>query len=159
MSRLFLFAIGGTGARVVRSLTMMLASGVDGLDSSTEIVPIIIDYDLSNGDKTRAIKALEKYSEIHQSLYADTADGKQYTDHFFMTTIKPLSQAGVAAVAGAANLKKFEFNFGPASTFKSFSEYLNKSALNTVAGAELTELLLYALYDTSDGQYYKSDSY
>lgn len=52
MSRLFLFAIGGTGARVVRSLTMMLASGVDGLDSSTEIVPIIIDYDLSNGDKT-----------------------------------------------------------------------------------------------------------
>lgn len=152
MSRLFLFAIGGTGARVVRSLTMMLASGVGGLDSSTEIVPIIIDYDLSNGDKTRAIRALEKYSEIHQSLYADTANGKLYTDHFFMTTIKPLSQAGVAAVAGAANLKKFEFNFGPASTSKSFSEYLNKSALNTVAGAELTEQLLYALYDTSDGQ-------
>lgn len=84
MSRLFLFAIGGTGARVVRSLTMMLASGVDGLDSSTEIVPIIIDYDLSNGDKTRATKALEKYSEIHQSLYADTADGKLYADHFFI---------------------------------------------------------------------------
>lgn len=152
MSRLFLFAIGGTGARVVRSLTMMLASGVDGLDSSTEIVPIIIDYDLSNGDKTRAIKALEKYSEIHQSLYADTANGKLYADHFFMTTIKPLSQTGVARDPDAAQLKDFEFDFGPANTSKSFSEYLNKSALNTVAGAELTEQLLYALYDTSDGQ-------
>lgn len=150
MSRLFLFAIGGTGARVVRSLTMMLASGVDGLDSSTEIVPIIIDYDLSNGDKTRATKALEKYSEIHQSLYADTADGKLYADHFFMTTIKPLSQTGVAHAPGAAQLKNFEFNFGPAGTSQKFSEYLNKSALNTVTGAELTEQLLYALYDTSE---------
>ena len=67
--RLFLFAIGGTGARVVRSLTMMLASGIEGLDSSTEIVPIIIDYDLSNADKTRAVSALEKYSQIHSLLY------------------------------------------------------------------------------------------
>ncbi len=150
MSRLFLFAIGGTGARVVRSLTMMLASGVDGLDSSTEIVPIIIDYDLSNGDKTRATKALEKYSEIHQSLYADTADGKLYADHFFMTTIKPLSQTGVALAPGAAQLKNFEFNFGPAGTSQKFSEYLNESALNAVPGAELTEQLLYALYDNSE---------
>ena len=152
MSRLFLFAIGGTGARVVRSLTMMLASGVEGLDSSTEIVPIIIDYDLSNGDKTRAIKSLEKYSEIHQSLYADTANGKLYADHFFMTTIKPLSQTGVAHAPGAAQLKNFEFNFGPAGTSQKFSDYLNKSALNTVADAELTEQLLYALYDTSEGK-------
>lgn len=28
MSRLFLFAIGGTGSRVVKSLTMLMASGV-----------------------------------------------------------------------------------------------------------------------------------
>ena len=85
--RLFLFAIGGTGARVVRSLTMMLASGIEGLDSSTEIVPIIIDYDLSNGDKSRAIKALEGYSAIHQALYPDTANGQRYEDHFFMTKV------------------------------------------------------------------------
>ena len=171
MSRLFLFAIGGTGARVVRSLTMMLASGVDGLDSSTEIVPIIIDYDLSNGDKTRAIRALNQYSRIHQSLYADTASDKQYKDHFFMTTIKPLSQTGVAAGAGGAKLKDFEFNFGPAGflntsrkrelkdfefnfgpagTSQKFSDYLNKSALNAVPGAKLTEQLLYALYDNSE---------
>lgn len=147
--RLFLFAIGGTGARVVRSLTMMLASGIDGLDSSTEIVPVIIDYDLSNGDKSRAIKALEGYSAIHQSLYPDIAQGKQYTDHFFMTTLTPLSHAGVANVD--TNLKNFEFNFGPAGNAIRFSEYLNMQALNTIQNVKLTEDLLYALYDNSDG--------
>ncbi len=147
--RLFLFAIGGTGARVVRSLTMMLASGIDGLDSSTEIVPIIIDYDLSNGDKTRAIKALENYSAIHQSLYPDIAQGKQYTDHFFMTTLTPLSHAGVANAN--ANLKNFEFNFGPTGSAIKFSDYLNMQALNTIPNVKLTEDLLYALYDNSDG--------
>lgn len=147
--RLFLFAIGGTGARVVRSLTMMLASGIDGLDSSTEIVPIIIDYDLSNGDKTRTIKALENYSKIHQSLYPDAAQGKQYTDHFFMTTLTPLSHAGVADAD--AHLKNFEFNFGPTGNAIKFSDYLNRQALNTRPNVKLTEDLLYALYDNSDG--------
>lgn len=146
--RLFLFAIGGTGARVVRSLTMMLASGVDGLDSSTEIVPIIIDYDLSNGDKTRAIKVLENYSAIHQRLYPDTAQGKVYDDHFFMTKLTPLNHAGVAN--SDANLKNFEFNFGPSGSAIKFSDYLNMQSLNTMSEVELTESLLYALYDNSD---------
>lgn len=147
--RLFLFAIGGTGARVVRSLTMMLASGIDGLDSSTEIVPIIIDYDLSNGDKTRAIKALESYSAIYQNLYPDTAQGKQYKDHFFMTKLTPLSHAGVANAN--ANFKNFEFNFGPQGSSIKFSDYLNMQALNTIPDVKLTEDLLYALYDNSEG--------
>lgn len=147
--RLFLFAIGGTGARVVRSLTMMLASGIDGLDSSTEIVPIIVDYDLSNGDKSRAIKALDGYSAIHQSLYPDIVQGKQYTDHFFMTTLTPLSQAGVAN--NNANLKNYEFNFGPTGNAIKFSDYLNMQALNTNPNVKLTEDLLCALYDNSDG--------
>lgn len=51
MSKLFLFAVGGTGARVLRSFTMLIASGLQGFDSSTEIVPIIIDHDRQCGDK------------------------------------------------------------------------------------------------------------
>ena len=145
--RLFLFAIGGTGARVVRSLTMMLAAGIDGLDSSTEIVPIILDYDLSNGDKTRAIRALECYSAIHQSLYPDSTRGTLYDDHFFMTRLTPLSQAGIANTTGT--LKDFEFNFGPTGHTIKFADYLNLSALNTTPNVKLTEDLLYALYDDS----------
>ena len=41
MSKIYIFGIGGTGSRVIKSLTMLLASGVQ-MDSDA-IVPIIID--------------------------------------------------------------------------------------------------------------------
>ncbi len=145
--RLFLFAIGGTGARVVRSLTMMLASGVKGLDSSTEIIPIIIDYDLANGDKTRAIKALKSYTSIHNSLYPDTRTGARYTNHFFMTKVLPLSQAGIANPTTTP--KDYEFNFGPAGSTIKFADFLKKSAMNADPNLQLTDDLLNALYDAS----------
>ena len=139
--RLFLFAIGGTGARVVRSLTMMLAAGVDGLDSSFEIVPLIIDYDLSNGDKMRAVKAVEAYSKIHNTLYPDVAKGVKYNDNFFMTGLSPLPSNDPT--------KPYEFYFGTLTTEK-FASYLQKNALNTNPSTRLSESLLEALYDTSD---------
>ncbi len=146
--RLFIFAIGGTGARVVRSLTMMLASGINGLDSSTEIIPIIIDYDLSNGDKTRAIKALESYASIHNTLYPDTRTGKVYDNHFFMTKVLPLSHAGIADADGAGE-KDYEFNFGPQGSSIKFSEHLRMDSMAANPAIQLTGDLLKALYDTS----------
>lgn len=147
--RLFLFAIGGTGARVVRSLTMMLASGIDGLDSSTEIIPVIIDYDLSNADKTRAVSALEKYSQIHHSLYPDAnAQGVNYSDNFFMTKLTPLRNVGIA---GNQNLQaEYELFFGPAGTAMKFSDYLGLSSMRAKQEEKLTLDLLDALYDDSD---------
>ena len=68
MAKTFIFAIGGTGSRVLRSLTMLMASGVKGM--TEDICPIIIDYDLHNGDKDRAITCMKKYSEI-QNLVAN----------------------------------------------------------------------------------------
>ena len=66
MSRLFLFAIGGTGSRVVKSLTMLMASGVvlKGID---DVVPIIIDPDSSNGDLTRTVDILKEYRKNVES--------------------------------------------------------------------------------------------
>ena len=147
--RLFLFAIGGTGARVVRSLTMMLASGIDGLDSSTEIVPVIIDYDLSNADKTRAVTALEKYSQIHSSLYPDaTVQGVNYNDNFFMTKLTPLKNAGIS---GAQDLQaEYELYFGPAGTAIKFTDYLGLSSMQAKPNEKVTLDLLNALYDDSD---------
>jgi hypothetical protein len=69
MSKLYIFAIGGTGSRVLRSLTMLLASGVDmsakGIDT---IVPIIIDPDFGNADLTRTVDTLRKYCKIRENL-------------------------------------------------------------------------------------------
>lgn len=64
MSKLYVFGIGGTGARVIKSLTMLLAAGVDcGADT---IVPIIIDRDLSNEDISRTKLLIEEYIEVNK---------------------------------------------------------------------------------------------
>lgn len=81
MSKLYLFGIGGTGSRVIRSLTMLLASGVDpGVD---RIIPVLIDPDLSNGDLTRTVNLLKKYKEIRSEL----SFGTDNQSHYFKTEI------------------------------------------------------------------------
>lgn len=66
MSKLYLFCIGGTGSRVLRSFTMMMAAGVD--INVDEIVPVIIDPDTANADRTRAISLLQTYNAIRSKL-------------------------------------------------------------------------------------------
>ena len=68
MAKTFIFAIGGTGARVLRSLTMLMAAGfkdMSGNPFNGTICPLIIDYDEHNGDKDRAIECMKRYSAVH----------------------------------------------------------------------------------------------
>lgn len=66
MSKLYVFAIGGTGSRVLRSLTMLAAAGVN-LEAN-EIVPVIIDPDASNADLTRAVTLMDRYATIREGI-------------------------------------------------------------------------------------------
>lgn len=66
MAKLYIFGIGGTGSRVLRSFTMMMAAGVK-LDAQ-EIVPIIIDPDHANADLTRTVMLMNSYQSIHNEL-------------------------------------------------------------------------------------------
>lgn len=66
MSKLYVFAIGGTGSRVLRSLTMLAAAGVD--IQANEIVPIIIDPDTSNADLTRTVSLMNCYNTIRKGI-------------------------------------------------------------------------------------------
>lgn len=61
----YVFFIGGTGARVLRSLTMLLASGVE-ISNENTIVPIIIDYDAQNGDLSISNELMHNYCELHK---------------------------------------------------------------------------------------------
>lgn len=80
MSKLYVFAIGGTGARVLKSLVMLLASGVK-CDST--IVPVIIDPDISNGDLSQTINLLNLYAKINSKIRYSSGD-----DAFFKTSIE-----------------------------------------------------------------------
>lgn len=70
MQRLFIFAIGGTGTRVLRSFTMLLASGQKIMEKY-DVYPIILDYDETNGDTEIATKCIENYHAIHNIIWKD----------------------------------------------------------------------------------------
>ncbi len=84
--KLFLFAIGGTGSRVTKALTMLLASGVQ-LPDTSEVIPIIIDPHSTNSDLLRTVELLGHYQAIRNSLQTKPRQG------FFGTEIKTLKQA------------------------------------------------------------------
>lgn len=76
MAKLYIFGIGGTGSRVLRSFTMLMASGVR-LEAD-EIVPIIIDPDHANADLTRTVSLMNNYRAIRERLTFDPANSNRF---------------------------------------------------------------------------------
>jgi hypothetical protein len=81
MTKLYIFAIGGTGSRVLKSLSYLLASGVK-CDADT-IIPIVIDPDEANGDVSLSTNIMRSYQKIREHLSFDTETKNQ----FFKTSI------------------------------------------------------------------------
>ncbi|GAA4242784.1 hypothetical protein [Winogradskyella damuponensis] len=107
MSKLYIFAIGGTGSRVLKSLTYLLASGVKC--NSEKIIPIIIDPDAANGDVSLTTNTLRSYQKIRKSLSFDTNTSNQ----FFKTEIE--SQTPNFRIKILNSDKKFKDYIGLAS--------------------------------------------
>lgn len=113
MAKIYLFCIGGTGSRVLRSLTMMMAAGVEiGAD---EIVPIIVDPDHSNADLTRTISLLNDYSWIRQFLNF----GPGNANRFFRTEITQVTSDYRLRIEQTDN-----------HSFQEFIEYASMSKAN-----------------------------
>lgn len=143
----YIFAIGGTGARVMRSLTMLLAAGCNG-STGNEIVPIILDYDMENGDKERTIGVMNLYKELHDIIYHGVTLYDS-VDSFFSTEMNRICDKQVAG--NQLNEKSgFAAFIPPTDTKITFSDYLGfKQMVNDM---EPTQELLKALYDTSLGK-------
>lgn len=98
MSKIYVFAIGGTGSRVLRSLTMLLASGVSLGKGVDAVVPIIIDPDVANGDLTRAAKIMRDYDNIHRELKLTHLGSR-----FFSTELQQVLPGYTLPIDGTAN--------------------------------------------------------
>ena len=103
MAKLYVFGIGGTGSRVLRSLTMLLASGVD--TNGYDVVPIIIDPDCSNGNLTQNVSLMDSYMSIREKLSFTQGNNNK----FFSTRIEKILQNFTMPVDKTANLKFHEF--------------------------------------------------
>lgn len=146
----YIFAIGGTGARVLRSLSFCLASGMHRIPNGTKFIPLIIDYDAENGDKKRAIKNLELYSEIRKQAYNGITIGEE--DHnFFMPEVGYLTRVALRNDNVNDHLTdSFEFNFGTdaAAGDEIFSDFMDYKHLS--GDLALTKDFLSLFYNDED---------
>lgn len=129
MAKLYIFGIGGTGSRVLKALSLLLASGVK-LDNNIEkIIPIIIDPDVDNGDKTRTSEILRLYHEIR-----DQIDNPK---DFFSANIQTLSQANNSNCPFSHD--NFHFKLDGADTQK-FRQFIGAGELSG-SNAAIKDLL------------------
>lgn len=123
MARLFVFAIGGTGSRVLKSLTMLLASGVKpNSEREFEIVPIIIDPQKSSEDLKRTERLLGNYQTISKETGLESG--------FFNTKITTLNNLVVSnRISGS-----FTFDLQEVGG-KKFKEYIDFNQLDDANNA------------------------
>lgn len=145
MAKTFIFAIGGTGARVLRSLTMLMASGVKGM--TEDICPIIIDYDLHNGDKDRAITCMKKYSEI-QSLVAN-GDGAKLEDN--NNGYRPYFSTKIGQLNGITDWS-WQFTLRRGMEILKYSDYIDYDNVNLYTPT--SQDFVNCLYDTNINSVY-----
>jgi hypothetical protein len=129
MPRLYILAVGGTGSRVLKSLTMLLASGlIPNADKTYEIVPVIIDPHKSNEDLKRTIRLLDNY----QSITREIGNGRG----FFGTSILTLDKLSNSQNRLTGN---FTFNLQQVANTK-YKEYIGFNQLDE-ANKALAEIL------------------
>lgn len=86
MDKLYIFAIGGTGARVMRSLTMLMAAGEL---ADYEVVPILIDFDVNNGNLVQTLELMQVYKRVHDKVYFGAPP--MHNDGFFCSPLTPIT--------------------------------------------------------------------
>ena len=141
--RVFIFGIGGTGSRVLRSLAMLLASGLKFDYDNLEIIPIIIDMDAHNGDTARTRDVFRNYHAIRNTFVSPSANSK--SDSFFNTIIKPFNRLDSKASDIADLDLQFDFQ-NSTDTFAQFIQYNTLSQSNK----DMLELLYNDSTDPAD---------
>lgn len=118
MAKLYVFGIGGTGSRVLKALTMLLASGVKLQNGFDTVVPIIIDPDAANGDLNRTSDILTKY----QNIYKAVGNNNQ----MFGTKILTLKQLVDENLPNVTD----HFKFGTTNTGQKFGDFIDYRGLD-----------------------------
>lgn len=88
MKKVFVFCVGGTGIRVMKSITMLMASGMS--TNGYAIVPVILDPHLDLEEK----KNLHTLIESYQDIYDKTTDrgSLNHLEGFFNSEIVTINE-------------------------------------------------------------------
>ena len=90
MKKVFVFCIGGTGIRVMKSITMLMAGGMD--TNGYTVVPIILDPHLDLEEKKNLHSLIENYQDIYRKSINNGTSILNHLDGFFNSEIKTIDE-------------------------------------------------------------------
>lgn len=111
MAKLYVFGIGGTGSRVLKSLTLLLSSGVE---CPFDIVPVIIDRDIQNGDYQQANNLITNYINVNKRMSSPSCK-------FFKTNM---------SLVGQTDTTSGQLCIQWSQTNDKFNEFINYTSLD-----------------------------
>lgn len=112
--KLYVFGIGGTGSRVIKSLVMLFAAGVKLDNDFDTVVPILIDPDTENGDLNRTKDILRLYQEIRTQI--------KEPDDFYKQDLKTVNELA-NPIHKTINPDYFQFKLNDVDS-KTFGQYI-----------------------------------
>ncbi len=131
MAKVFVFCIGGTGLRVMKSVVMLAASGMK--THGYEIVPVLIDPHVDLEENTVLTTTIGDYIKVYKNATSDQAQQLQAPDGFFNTKITRLEDLDNQQNSISASMAEK----------KTFGQYLN---VGNLANNDVNKLLIQTLY-------------
>lgn len=119
MKRVFVFCIGGTGLRVMKSVTMLLAAGLDAKGYS--IVPVLIDPHMDLEEKRNLQNLIREYESVHNSIV--------YSGDKLLDPLKGFFETDIADLSKLSGLQNDTSE--PIAEKRSFGQYLNVGKLKS----------------------------
>ena len=119
MKKVFVFCIGGTGIRVMKSITMLMAGGMD--TNGYVVVPIILDPHLDLEEKKNLHSLIASYKEIYSRSVNNGNNVLNPLDGFFSSEIRTIDELN----------NQTNDTQETAGSKEKFRSYINLSALST----------------------------
>lgn len=115
MKKVFVFCIGGTGIRVMKSVTMLMASGMS--TNGYTVVPVILDPHLDLEEKGNLHSLIESYKEIYDKT----------TDNGSLNHLEGFFNSEIATINELNN--QLNDTQQSAGSKEKFRDYINESGL------------------------------
>ncbi len=135
MKKVFVFCIGGTGIRVMKSIAMLMAGGMD--TNGYTVIPIILDPHLDLEEKKNLHSLIDSYEDIYDKSVNNGTSTLNHLDGFFNSEIRKLEELN--------NQTNDTQQF--AGINKKFRSYIDLASLGT---DDLNNYLVESLFSTKN---------
>lgn len=135
MKKVFVFCIGGTGIRVMKSITMLMAGGMS--TNGYIVIPVILDPHLDLEEKKNLHSLIDSYKDVYAKSINNGNSTLNHLDGFFNSEIRTINELN-------NQTNDTQQNSGSKEKFRSYIQLAN---LNT---HDLNNYLVETLFSTKN---------